>query len=109
MHRPFASAHLLTSDIPPRLCSFTTDHALEETRQQIWSRSDRRLEWLTLGRNAMPTRVFDIQVSKNFLGLVGAALLYAAGSIAASAQPTERKVIIFVWDGLRPDVITPED
>ncbi len=38
-----------------------------------------------------------------------AALLHLVPGPAAVAQPAERKVIIFVWDGLRPDVITQED
>ena len=40
------------------------------------------------------------------LGVVGAAL--AVDNSTASAQ-SERKVIIFVWDGLRPDFVTPTD
>jgi arylsulfatase A-like enzyme len=40
------------------------------------------------------------------LGVVGAAL--AVDNSTASAQ-SERKVIIFVWDGLRPDSVTPTD
>ena len=38
-----------------------------------------------------------------------AALLCVSASMPANAQPAKRKVIIFVWDGLRPDSINASD
>jgi arylsulfatase A-like enzyme len=43
------------------------------------------------------------------LGIIGWGLMVAGLGGQVVAQPAQRKIIIFVWDGLRPDSITPVD